>query len=560
MHNVRFSRLVALIMLTALAFTLVGGIMAQDEPRILVTGRQMGASDIPTVDPALAEDVPSVQVAWHFFVELQRFHEETTELQDGMATYTLSDDGAVFTFSIIPDVAWVRYNADSGEVEQVMDADGNARYVTAADFAYGIARTLDPNSTSYVQTVLSKWIAGYDEYDGSNPDVLGLNVVDEYTLEVTVSQPGSVAPQIFGMWMTAAQPQWAIEEHGDFWTDPANINTYGPFALKEWVRGDGGSLTMIRNPFWAGTDSVPAPALDEVVFRFLDADQQLAEFEAGNLDVAEAPGSAVDRILADPTLSSQYNVALGSCTYYYGFNTERAPFDDARVRRAFSMAIDRESLTENVLGAGEIPASVFSFPSLVAAPTSEGFPETGVFSDAAAAAELWNEYLSDTGQSAADFNITLFYNTSNLHATIAQAVQQMWTEALGVTVQIATSDFATYLETRGDYDVYRAGWCYDYPDTHNFLYDAGFHSDLLENNDTHWSNAEYDALVDAGFVAETVEERQALYAQAEQILVYDEAAIAPMYFYVTKDLTQPYVVRTNSVITREAYEKWDINR
>lgn len=556
-HSMRF---VVLLLVSALVLALVGGVVAQDAPKVLITGRQMGASDIPTIDPALAEDVPSVQVAWQFFVELQRFNEETSELQDGMASYTTNDDASVFTFSILPEVSWVRYNAQSGQVEQVLDENGSPRFVTAADFAYGIARTLDPASTSYVQTVLSKWIAGMDAYDGSNPEVLGLNVIDTYTLEVTVSQPSSVAPQIFGMWMTSAQPQWAIEAHGDFWTDPANINTYGPFTLKEWVRGDGGSLTMVKNPFWVGTDAVPSPMLDEVVFRFLDAEQQLAEFEAGGLDVAEAPGSAVPRITSDPTLSNQYNVALGSCTYYYGFNVERTPFDDARARRAFSMAIDRAALTENVLGAGEIPASFFSFPALVAAPTSDDFPEGGIFTDISMAQDLWNDYLTETGQNAADFNITLFHNNSNLHATIAQAVQQMWADALGVTVQIATSDFATYLETRGDYDVFRAGWCYDYPDTHNFLYDAGWHSDLLANNDTHWSNPAYDALVDAGFVAETVAERQALYAQAEEILVNEDAAIAPMYYYVTKDLTQPYVSRTYSVITREAYERWDLNR
>lgn len=356
-----------------------------------------------------------------------------------------------------------------------------------------------------------------------------------------------------------AQPQWLIEEQAEFWIDPANIATYGPFALKEWVRGDGGSLTIVKNPFWAGTSNIPQPKLDEVQFKFLDEEVQLTEFEAGNLDVAEMPDTEVERVLADPALSAAYFTGPGTCTYYYGFNVEKAPFDDVRVRRAFSMAIDRAAVTDDVLGAGQIPTGLFTLPTLVGAATADSFPEIGIASDVAGAQGLWNEYLGEMGKQAGDFTLTIFHNESSLHSTIAQAIQQMWADTLGVTVNIATADFATYLDTRGNYDVYRAAWCFDYPDTHNYLYDAGFHSDLLTENDTHWSSAAYDELVDEAFAA-PADERAALYAQADNILSNEEAAIAPIYYYVTNDLTQPYVERTHSFITREYYEKWDINR
>jgi oligopeptide transport system substrate-binding protein len=553
-----------LVMLMALVLALVGGIVgAQDEPNILVTGRQMGSSDIPTIDPALAEDVPSVQIIDQIFVGLGRINEETSAVEPGVATWTISDDGSILTYAITPEISWVRYNADSGEVEQVLDEAGNPRYVTAQDFAYGILRGLDPLNAAPYGGVLAPWIAGGVEYNGGAgaAEDVGVRVVDTYTLEITAGQPSAITDLVLAsLWLVNAQPQWVIDEAADFWIDPENINTYGPFALKEWVRGDGGSLTMIRNPFWAGTDNIPAPALDEVQFRFLDEEVQLAEFEAGTIDVAEMPDTELDRILASEELSAAYFTGPGTCSYYYGFNTERAPFDDVRARRAFSMAIDRNALTEDVLGAGQIPANLWTLPTLNAAPTSAQFPELGIFSNNEEAAALWTEYLGETGQSAADFNLTLFHNESSLHATIAQAVQQMWAETLGVTVNIATADFATYLDTRGNYDIFRAAWCFDYPDTHNFHYDVPFHSDLLEENDTHWANAEYDALIDAAFQATTVEERIELYAQADNILVNTEAAIAPMYYYVTNDLTQPWVTRTHSFITRERYEKWDINR
>jgi oligopeptide transport system substrate-binding protein len=552
------------VLLLALMFALVGGVVgAQDGGKILITGRQMSSSDIPTIDPALAEDVPSVQVIDQIFVGLGRINEETSALEDGIATVSISEDGSVLTYSIMPEISWVRYNADSGAVEQVLDESGNPRYVTAQDFAYGILRGLDPVNAAPYGGVLAPWIAGGSEYNAGEADAsaVGINVVDTYTLEITAGQPSAVTPIVLAsLWLVNAQPQWVIDEAADFWIDPENINTYGPFALKEWVRGDGGSLTMIKNPFWAGTDNIPAPALDEVQFRFLDEEVQLAEFEAGTIDVSEMPDTELERVLASEELSAAYFTGPGTCTYYYGFNVERAPFEDIRARRAFSMAIDRDAMANDVLGAGQIPANLWTLPTLNAAPTSEQFPELGIFSNNEEAAALWEEYLSETGQSAADFNLTLFHNESSLHATIAQAAQQMWAETLGVTVNIATADFATYLDTRGNYDIFRAAWCFDYPDAHNFHYDVPFHSDLLEENDTHWANAEYDSLIDAAFSAATTEERIELYAQADNILVNTEAAIAPIYYYVTNDLTQPWVTRTHSFITRERYEKWDINR
>lgn len=554
------SRMFALLLVVVVAVGLVGGVVAQDEPKVLVTGRQMGASDIPTIDPSLAEDVPSVQVITQLFLELLRLDEETAVVETGMASYTVSDDGLVYTFSILPEVPWVRYNADSGAVEQVMDADGNPRYVTAADYAYGILRSLDPNLGAPYSYVVAPWIAGGSEYnagEGAMEDV-GVAVIDDYTLELTVTRDSATIPSIVAMWPMMAQPSWVIDEQSEFWIDPENINTYGPFALKEWVRGDGGSLTMVANPFWPGTDNIPQPQLDEVTFRFLDEEQQLTEFEAGNLQVAEAPSSAIDRIVSDADLSAAYQVVPGSCTYYYGFNVENPPFDDARVRRAFSMAIDRQAIVDNVTQSGEIPAGFFALPSLNASPLQENTPELGIYSDPEGALALWNEYLAEVGMTSADFTPVLFHNESGLHSSIAQAVQEMWANTLGVNATIQTADFATYLDTRGNFDVYRAGWCFDYPDAHNFYYDAGFHSDLLENNDTHWSNADYDALIDQGLEVETVEERAALYAQAEDILVNQDAAIAPIYFYVSNDLTAANVTRTHSIITREYYENWDL--
>lgn len=312
------------MMLTTL---LVGAVGAQDGKKVLITGRQMGAGDIPTLDPSLMQDVPSVQVASEFFPGLLNMNEETVEVGPGTATVDVSSDGTVFTFHLMDNIPWVRYNADSGAVEEVKDDSGNVKYLTAQDYADSIIRTLDPKTAGPYQYVLTPWIKGGDAFGTSDVaaddatrqaliDALGIKVVDATTLEITAPVASAVTQTIFTMWVTWAEPAWALEANGEFWTEPENINTYGPYALKEWVHGDGGSLTMIKNPFWPGTPNSPVAKIDEVQFVFLDNEPQLANYEAGTLDVSEVPVASIDRVLSDATLSSERYVAPGSCTYY----------------------------------------------------------------------------------------------------------------------------------------------------------------------------------------------------------------------------------------------------
>lgn len=552
------------MMLVFAVLALVLGAVSAQDMSVIRTSRQMGPDDIPTLDPSVASDVPSVQVITEIFPELGRLHEEDVVVQPGMATWEISEDGLTYTFSIMQEVSWVKYNADSGEVEQVM-VDGSPRYVMAQDFATGMVRTLDPVVASDYSYVLAPWVTGASEFNASEADAdedaraalidgLGVTLVDDYTLEVSVTRASAALESIFAMWITTAQPGWLIEDKGDLWIEAENIVSYGPFAIKEWNHGE--NLTMVKNPFWTGTDSIPAPQVDAVEFVFLDDGPGLASFEAGELDVSEAPALELDRIRADESLSVAYSTVPGSCTYYYGFNKERAPFDDARAVKAFSMAIERSAITENITGAGELPAGFFTLRSMVAAPLQEDYPEFAVLTDIDAAVALWDEYLADTGQAPENFSLTLLHNNNDTHAAIAQAIQQMWVNNLGVEVQISSQEFGTYLDQRREADIYRAGWCFDYPDANNWLFDVFYSSN---DPDNHFANAEYDALVEQAAVAPTVDERRDLYAQAENILVNTDASIAPIYYYVGDQMTAAGLDRTFSVITREYYEKWSFS-
>lgn len=556
-----FIRIMSLSLLVAL---LVGvmGIASAQEPKVLITGIGMvGADPDNGLDPSLSTNVQSIAILDHLYVGVTRLNEVTAQSDPGMATdWEVSEDGTVYTFNLMPEVPWVRYNAETGAVEQVTDADGNVRYVTAQDFVFGITRTLNPETAGDYAYVLAPYIVGGAEYNGGEGALEDLQVaaLDEYTLQITAPEATAFAINIYGLWMARAQPAWAIEEFGDSWTEAENVQTYGPFTVKEWNHDQ--DLTMIKNPFWAGTEAVPQPRLDEVVFRFIDNSQQFAEYLAGTMDAVEIPAGEVPRVLADPVLNAEYYAGTEGCSIYYGFNMAKEPFTNRNIRLAFSLAVDRVSLMENVTRDGRIPARWYTYPTLAAAPTLEEYPDLGVTFDPEGAVAALEAGLAELGlESAADLPaIELAYGDTEYNARIAQAVQQMITDTLGIQVQISGLETTTYYD-RIEEDapqMFRAGWCFDYPDTNNFLYET-MRSDSPYNYPG-FNNAEFDGLVDEARLLTDNEARESLYVRAEEILVEEDVAIMPLYYHVTRQLVKSNVERTYSVIGLERYEKWDI--
>lgn len=558
-----WARLLTFSAVLLIALGLVGGIAgAQDQTKVLYTSFLSG--DIPTLDPALGEDNTAIQILEATYIGLTTLSDVDASTEPGVASdWTISEDGLTYTFNLIPQIPWVRFNLDSGQVEQIMDESGNPRYVTANDFVYGWKRTLDPATASPYAATLAPWVVGGVEFlngEGS-ADTVQVTALDDNTLQVVSPRPGVFVPAIYGLWMARPQPQWAIEEYGADWIEPGNYPTYGPFALKEWLHDE--SLTLIKNPLWPGTDYVPQAKLDEVVFTMLDESVQLANFEAGTQDAIihrAVPASDIPRIQSDPILSELYHVAPDYGVLYYGFNVLKPPFDNAHMRRAFSYAVDRQAIVDNVVRGGQEPAHWFTRPGVVASPTLETNPDLGIFYDPDKAVEELQLALDEMGLSSVDElpPITMMHNDSDIWAQVAQATQQMWAETLGIEVQIASMEWAVYLDTL-DNDapqIYRIGWGIDYPDAHNFLYDV-YHS-TSANNYTNWTNEEFDALVEQAALLTDPDERRELYAQAENMLIYEYAAMLPIYWNTNPNMTQPYVERSYSVSGQERFEKWDI--
>jgi oligopeptide transport system substrate-binding protein len=548
-----------LVVALALLMALAGGVGAQDGMRSITTSFLSG--DVPSIDPSIGTDTSSIAIVLSTYVGLTSQHEETAELEPGLA-HSWEVDGTTYTFHLREGIQWVHYDTDAGEVVGITDADGNPRYVNAHDVVYGWGRTLDPETGSDYAYVLADWVAGAAAYNGGEADsfdVVGITALDDYTVQVEAIAANAFVPAIFGMWMAMPQLQEVVEMYGDEWTEAGNYPSFGPFALKEWLHDE--SITITRNPLWAGTETMPASVVDEVTWLMLEASAQLDAYEAGALDiVTSVPQSALDRIKNDPVLSEELSIGYDTCSYYYGFNTAKEPMNSVHIRRALSFAIDRQSLVDNVLKAEQIPAQWFARPGLAAAPTLETHPDLGVWFDPEEAQAEMALGLEELGVSDASElpQITLMHNTSEGHANIAQAIQQMWAETLGIDVNIANQEWAVYLATvREDApQIYRLGWCADYLDAHNYNSDVWRSTSSFNN--TNWVSEEYDALVDEAVTLGDTEARRELYAAAENILVYEDAAISPIYWYTNVQMTKPNINRTFSVLFQDRYEKWDV--
>ena len=531
----------------------------------------------PTVDPSLATDTTSVDVVGNTFVGLTKFHPVTGDISPYLATEWTSGEDAdgnqTWTFSLRDDIAWVKYNPVSGETTQEVDADGNPRFVNAHDVAYGVTRTVNPETASdyaYVLYIIKNAQAINEGSEEVTIEDLGVTALDDWTVQFTLENPAGFFPAIAGMWIANPLPQWTIDEWDNQWTEAGIIVTNGPYAMKQWVHGT--QLDLIKNPLWIEADSIQIEEIHGLMIT--EASTSFALYENNELDTTGVPSTEIDRVKADPVLSEDFYSAAIPCTYYYGFTNTKYPFTDQRVRQAFSQAIDRQSLIDNVIKGGQIPATSFAPPGIFGAP-EPGTVGLGYDPDAAAAA--LQSFLDEEGLTLDDFNalgVTLMHNTSEGHARIAAAVQQMWADVLGAEVQVENQEWGVYLDTIRNTTpveemphVWRLGWCADYPDENNWVHEV-FNSDAGANrlrrncsdaNCSETTATEFDEITAAAGQSQDPDERLALYAEAERILAEVEAAYAPIYHYTTVNVTKPWLTRDYPPLGANNYFDWTLD-
>jgi len=521
-----------------------------------------------TLDPALVGDTDAISpnVVDSLFLGLTRV-DEAGETQPALALgWALNETGTIYTFKLRQDVRWAAYSPSDGDVRDVGS-------LTAKDVVYGIKRALNPRTGSQYAYVLYiiKGAESLHKADAAKltdeqlqklVDAVSVRAVDDYTVEIMLERPAGYFPTLMAMWSARPVPQAAIEQNGARWIEPGFIVTNGPYLLADWYHGD--HLTLVKNPRYYEADKVQIQRINGLIVS--DAGRALTLYRGNQLDGINPAVEDLEKIRADSALSKELRISPHPCTYYYGFTHSKPPMDNKLVRRALSAAIDRQAIVALLNGA-ETPANSFVAPNV--------FGSVGGAKDVAAwaldpkqGAANAKQWLAEAGYpNGTGFpEISLSYNNErDSHKVIAEAVAKMWESTLGIKVSVQSEDWKTFLTTLSDKKtpaeklphVWRMGWCAEYPDANNWLNEV--FNPSLQQNYIRWNNKQYQELVEEAERSKDADERLALYKRAEQLLVDEEAAIAPLYFYTTVSLTKPWLTRNYSELMGHDFANWKLD-
>ncbi|MCD1147211.1 peptide ABC transporter substrate-binding protein [Peptoniphilus sp. KCTC 25270] len=491
------------------------------EAKILRTNNN---SEPGSLDPGLATGTHESWVLQHAFEGLMRYNEEG-ELIPAMAeSYEASEDGLTYTFKLKDGLKW-----------------SNGEPITAKDFEFSWKRVLDPDYGSEYSYQITNYIVGAQEVlDGTgSPDDVGIKALDDKTLEVKLLAPTPYFVGLTAFYTLYPVSEAVVTENPDWAKDPSNTEfvSNGAFKVVSWEHNS--KIVLEKNENYFDADKVK---LDGIEFDII---------EDGNTSYSKYQGNEYDLIVSPPaTVTAQgiqeenSELVIGDDigVYYYEFNSTEKPFTNAKVRQALSMAIDRKTMVENIAQGGQTPAQGV-VPNGLLDDTGADFREANgnlITEDAAKAKTLLEEGLAEEGMTVADLNgKVLVYNTDENHKKLAQAVQEMWKQNLGVEIGLENMEFQVLLDRRssGDFSIARAGWMGDYADPNTML-------DLFmtgnPQNDSGYTNPEFDNLMKTAAGTNDQKVRMDSMKEAEKILVGD-MPIIPVYFYTQPRLQKPWL-------------------
>jgi oligopeptide transport system substrate-binding protein len=462
---------------------------------------RMAGSDPITLDPALAGDSGSATYIVEIFGGLVTLDRDLKIVPDLAESWDVSDDGLVYTFHIRPDAKF---------------HDGKP--VTAEDFKYSLDRTaqLGQTSSATAEAYLGDIVGAKDVTRGRADEISGVRVIDARTLEITIDAPKAyfLAKLTYPTAFVVDQQQ--VEANPRNWTRKPNGT--GPYKMAEWRLNE--RIILEANEDY----HLGAPSVKRVLY-VLAGGSTLTQYENDELDVAGISVNDIERVLSprDP-LNADYKSGDDLSVYYIGFNVTQPPFDDPNVRRAFAMAINREQIVHVVLKDMLDAANSFMMPGLPGYNADASLPPFDPEGARAALAASRYEDADGLGE------VVLTEVGGGANAGIAtQAIIEMWRQNLGVEVSIAQAEAASFYDDldRGRLQMFDIGWIMDYPDPEDIL-DLLFHSTSRQNN-THYSNPDFDALVEEARTEADTTKRLQLYQDAEQVLLQDLPWI-PLYF------------------------------
>ena len=468
-----------------------------------------------TLDPALNSAIDASNTIITIFEPLLLINENNEVVGGQAESWEASEDGLTWTFTMRDGLKW---------------SDGTD--LTAKDFEYSFKRMANPDTAApYAATCLGM-IDGFDAAQAGDTDALNVKASDDgKTLTIVLSYPCSYFDKMAAFASMSPVQQATVEANGDAWcTSPDTYVCNGPFMITEWTPSE--RIVLTKNPnYVGGWDSSKIVSESITLLLLEDSSASFAAYNSGEAQlIKDVPTDEIPSLTKAEDGGDFYvDTILG--TYYVSLNLKRDAFKDAKVRRALSLAIDRDYVANTIMQGTYSTADSIVGPGIV--------DENGYFHDNGNAPYISADYeanlaeakklLADAGYPNGEGYPTLEYSTNDAgyHVPLAEYLQQAWSD-LGITLTISKMEWSSFTAARraGEYDVARNGWVMDYNDPSNML-------DLFcsgnGNNDGKYSNPEFDAAIEASKVADKSVHFQKLH-EAEDILMEDAGAIPVAYY------------------------------
>lgn len=469
--------------------------------------------DPETIDPALNSAVDGGNMILHAF-ECLLIVDQDGNLAPGQAeSWETSEDGLTWTFHLRDGLKW---------------SDGSD--LTANDFVYSWKRVCDPAvAAPYAETVLSM-VKGYEDAIGGNLDALAVSAPDDKTLVVELGDPCPYFGSLAAFATLSPVQQASVEANGDAWaTAPETYVSNGPFYMTEWVPGS--HITFSKNPYYWNADAIKLGSLKFVLME--DPNAAYSAYQTGEvLMIKDVPTEEI------PSLEGNEEFYIDPIigTYYVSLNIQKEPFDNADVRKALSLAIDRDYLASTLMQGTYTAAGNFMGPGWMD-PAGGDFMEKAnggkPYIDTAnfeANLEEAKQLLADAGYPNGEGFPTITYTTNDIayHKVVAEYIQQAWAE-LGINLQVNIVEWSSFTPMRrsGDFEVARNGWVGDYSDPSNML-DCLYSTN--GNNDGKFASEAFDKAMDTARTTMDTTERSKALHEAEDVLM-DEMGCIPLAYY-----------------------------
>ncbi len=463
-----------------------------------------------TLDPALVTDQVSMRLSEALFEGLCRVNEKGDPEPGVAERWDVAADKKHYVFHLRGNSRW-----------------SNGQPVVAEDFVYAWRRALDPvlGADYASQLYLVKNAKAFNEGKIKDPAQVAVKAMDARTLEVELENPTPYFIDMCAFLTLAPVYKPALEQHGTAWIKPANIVTNGAYLLDEWKLDD--HIKLRRNPDYWDAANVKMGTVE--VKPIQEANTALNYFVNGQADLimdkGMIPASLVGKLKQQPWFRTV--PFLG--TWFVRFNVTKAPFNDARVRKAFAMAVDKKRIVEKITQLGEHPAYSLTPPGA----GHDYQPPPGLEFDPAKARALLAEAGFPNGKGLP--RVEYLYIPLGVEKNIAVELQAMWQDALGVEVGLVKQEQKIWLSSMRalSYDMCRSSWIGDYNDPNTFLemFTTG-----NGNNRTGFTRADYDSLIVAAAAEADPAKRYSIFQQAEKMLIADESVIIPGYVYVGPQL------------------------